>query len=168
MGTPFSELLKLAGGLKKGRALKGVIPGGSSTPLIPAAKAMKMTMDYDSIEKAGSMLGAGSVIVMDDTTCMVKALTRLAHFYYDESCGQCTPCREGTGWMYRVLKRIMDGQGKSEDLELLLSVQDKMLGNTICALADGAAMPIESFIRHFREEFEYYIKHGKSMVENDG
>ena len=168
MGTPFSDLLKLAGGLRKGRTLKGVIPGGSSTPVIPAAKAMKMTMDYDSIEKAGSMLGAGSVIVMDDTTCMVKALTRLAHFYYDESCGQCTPCREGTGWMYRVLKRIMDGQGKSEDLELLLSVQDKMLGNTICALADGAAMPVESFIRHFREEFEYYIKHGKSMVENDG
>jgi len=168
MGTPFSDLLKLAGGLRKGRTLKGVIPGGSSTPLIPAAKAMKMTMDNDSIEKAGSMLGAGSVIVMDDTTCMVKALTRLAHFYYDESCGQCTPCREGTGWMYRVLKRIMDGRGKSEDLELLLSVQDKMLGNTICALADGAAMPIESFIRHFRKEFEYYIKHGKSMVENDG
>jgi len=99
---------------------------------------------------------------------MVKALTRLAHFYYDESCGQCTPCREGTGWMYRVLKRIMDGQGKSEDLNLLLSVQDKILGNTICALADGAAMPVESFITHFREEFEYYIKHGKSMVESDG
>jgi NADH-quinone oxidoreductase subunit F len=129
---------------------------------------MKMTMDYDSIEKAGSMLGAGSVIVMDDTTCMVKALTRLAHFYYDESCGQCTPCREGTGWMYRVLKRIMDGQGKSEDLKLLLSVQDKIIGNTICALGDAAAMPVESFITHFREEFEYYIKHGKSMVESDG
>ena len=168
MGTPFSDLLKLAGGLRKGRTLKGVIPGGSSTPLIPAAKAMKMTMDYDSIEKAGSMLGAGSVIVMDDTTCMVKALTRLAHFYYDESCGQCTPCREGTGWMYRVLKRIMDGQGKSEDLKLLLSVQDKIIGNTICALGDAAAMPVESFITHFREEFEYYIKHGKSMVESDG
>ena len=168
MGTPFSELLEMAGGLREGRTLKAVIPGGSSTPVLPAEDAMKMTMDYDSIEQVGSMLGAGSVIVMDDTTCMVAALTRLAHFYYDESCGQCTPCREGTGWMYRVLKRIMDGQGKMEDLDLLMSVQDKIMGNTICALGDAAAMPVESFIRHFRDEFEYYIKHGKSMVENDG
>jgi NADH-quinone oxidoreductase subunit F len=168
MGTPFSELLKMAGGLREGRTLKAVIPGGSSTPVLPADDAMKMTMDYDSIEQVGSMLGAGSVIVMDDTTCMVAALTRLAHFYYDESCGQCTPCREGTGWMYRVLKRIMDGQGKIQDLDLLMSVQDKIMGNTICALGDAAAMPVESFIRHFRHEFEYYIKHGKSMVENDG
>ncbi len=164
MGTPFSELLEMAGGLREGRTLKAVIPGGSSTPVLPADDAMKMTMDYDSIEQVGSMLGAGSVIVMDDTTCMVAALTRLAHFYYDESCGQCTPCREGTGWMYRVLKRIMDGQGKMEDLDLLMSVQDKIMGNTICALGDAAAMPVESFIRHFRHEFEYYIKHGKSMV----
>lgn len=168
MGTPFSELLEMAGGLREGRTLKAVIPGGSSTPVLPAEDAMKMTMDYDSIEQVGSMLGAGSVIVMDDTTCMVAALTRLAHFYYDESCGQCTPCREGTGWMYRVLKRIMDGQGKIQDLDLLMSVQDKIMGNTICALGDAAAMPVESFIRHFRDEFEYYIKHGKSMVENDG
>ncbi|MGE4570085.1 MAG: NADH-quinone oxidoreductase subunit NuoF [Gammaproteobacteria bacterium] len=168
MGTPFSELLEMAGGLREGRTLKAVIPGGSSTPILPADDAMKMTMDYDSIEQVGSMLGAGSVIVMDDTACMVATLTRLAHFYYDESCGQCTPCREGTGWMYRVLKRIMDGQGKTEDLDLLMSVQDKIMGNTICALGDAAAMPVESFIRHFRDEFEYYIKHGKSMVENDG
>ncbi len=165
MGTPFSELLEMAGGLREGRTLKAVIPGGSSTPILPADDAMKMTMDYDSIEQVGSMLGAGSVIVMDDTTCMVATLTRLAHFYYDESCGQCTPCREGTGWMYRVLKRIMDGQGKTEDLDLLMSVQDKIIGNTICALGDAAAMPVESFIRHFRDEFEYYIKHGKSMVQ---
>ena len=174
MGTPFSELLEMAGGLREGRTLKAVIPGGSSTPVLRAEEAMKMTMDYDAIEQAGSMLGAGSVIVMDDTTCMVGALTRLAHFYYDESCGQCTPCREGTGWMYRVLKRIMDGQGKTADLDLLLSVQDKIMGNTICALGDAAAMPVESFIRQFRPEFEYFIKHGKSMVttlemvENDG
>jgi len=168
MGTPFSELLEMAGGLREGRTLKAVIPGGSSTPVLPAEDAMKMTMDYDSIEQVGSMLGAGSVIVMDDTTCMVAVLTRLAHFYYDESCGQCTPCREGTGWMYRVLKRIMDGQGKIQDLDLLMSVQDKIMGNTICALGDAAAMPVESFIRHFRDEFEYYIKHGKSMVENNG
>ena len=168
MGTPFSDLLEMDGGLREGRKLKAVIPGGSSTPILPAKAALKMNMDYDSIDKAGSMLGAGSVIIMDDTTCMVKALTRLAHFYYDESCGQCTPCREGTGWIYRVLKRIMDGHGKNEDLNLLLSVQDKINGYTICALGEAAAMPVKSFIRHFRKEFEYYIKNGKSMVAKDG
>ena len=167
MGTPFSKLLELAGGLKEGRKLKAVIPGGSSTPLLPADTAMKMTMDYDSIANAGSMLGAGSVIVMDDTTCMVKTLTRLAHFYYDESCGQCTPCREGTGWLYRMLQRILDGNGQEEDLDLLLSVGEKITGNTICALGDAAATPVESFIKHFREEFEYYIQNGKSIVEEE-
>ena len=167
MGTPFSKLLELAGGLKEGRKLKAVIPGGSSTPLLPADTAMKMTMDYDSIANAGSMLGAGSVIVMDDTTCMVKTLTRLAHFYYDESCGQCTPCREGTGWLYRMLQRILDGNGQEEDLDLLLSVGEKITGNTICALGDAAATPVESFIKHFREEFEFYIQNGKSMVEEE-
>jgi len=167
MGTPFSKLLELAGGLKEGRKLKAVIPGGSSTPILTADTAMQMTMDYDSIANAGSMLGAGSVIVMDDTTCMVKTLTRLAHFYYDESCGQCTPCREGTGWLYRMLQRILDGNGKKEDLDLLLSVGEKIMGNTICALGDAAATPVESFIKHFREEFEYYIEHGKSMVETE-
>ena len=167
MGTPFSKLLELAGGLKEGRKRKAVIPGGSSTPLLPADTAMKMTMDYDSIASAGSMLGAGSVIVMDDTTCMVKTLTRLAHFYYDESCGQCTPCREGTGWLYRMLQRILDGNGQEEDLDLLLSVGEKITGNTICALGDAAATPVESFIKHFREEFEYFIQNGKSMVEEE-
>jgi len=167
MGTPFSKLLELAGGLKEGRTLKAVIPGGSSTPLLTADTAMNMTMDYDSIANAGSMLGAGSVIIMDDTTCMVKTLTRLAHFYYDESCGQCTPCREGTGWLYRVLQRILDGKGKIEDLDLLVSVGEKISGNTICSLGDAAATPVESFIRHFRHEFEYYIKHGRSIVESE-
>jgi len=165
MGTSFKDLLKMAGGIRKGRKLKAVIPGGSSTPVLTADVAMGMTMDYDGIEKAGSMLGAGSVIVMDDTTCMVETLTRLAHFYYDESCGQCTPCREGTGWLYRVLKRIMDGNGKADDIDLLLGVQEKIIGNTICALGDAAAMPIESFLRNFRQEFEYYIEHGKSMMK---
>jgi NADH-quinone oxidoreductase subunit F len=168
MGIPFKDLLEMAGGIREGRKLKAVIPGGSSTPVLTAEAAMAMTMDYDGIEKAGSMLGAGSVIIMDDSTCMVAALTRLAHFYYDESCGQCTPCREGTGWLYRVLKRIMDGNGKANDIDLLLGVQDNILGNTICALGDAAAMPVESFLRNFREEFEYYIEHGKSMVENNG
>ncbi len=167
MGTPFKDLLKMAGGVRKGGKLKAVIPGGSSTPILTAEAAMAMTMDYDGIEAAGSMLGAGSVIVMDDSTCMVEALTRLAHFYYDESCGQCTPCREGTGWLYRVLKRIMDGNGKPEDIDLLFGVQGKIMGNTICALGDAAAMPVESFLRCFREEFEYYIEHGESMVKGD-
>ncbi|MCS5586361.1 MAG: NADH-quinone oxidoreductase subunit NuoF [Gammaproteobacteria bacterium] len=165
MGMPFKDLLKMAGGIREGRTLKAVIPGGSSTPVLTADAAMAMTMDYDGIDKAGSMLGAGSVIIMDDSTCMVEALTRLAHFYYDESCGQCTPCREGTGWLYRVLKRIMDGNGKADDIDLLMGVQDKIMGNTICALGDAAAMPVESFLRNFREEFEYYIEHGKSMVK---
>jgi NADH-quinone oxidoreductase subunit F len=165
MGISFKDLLEMAGGIREGRTLKAVIPGGSSTPVLTAEVAMAMTMDYDGIEKAGSMLGAGSVIIMDDSTCMVEALTRLAHFYYDESCGQCTPCREGTGWLYRVLKRIMDGNGKADDIDLLMGVQDKIMGNTICALGDAAAMPVESFLRNFREEFEYYIEHGKSMVK---
>ena len=164
MGMSFKELLKIAGGMRDGRKLKAVIPGGSSTPVIPADAAMAMNMDYDSIEKAGSMLGAGSVIVMDDSTCMVKVLTRLAYFYYDESCGQCTPCREGTGWMYRMLQHILDGNGKMSDLDTLMYVQDNIIGNTICALGDAAAIPVESFIRHFRAEFEYYIKNGRSMV----
>ncbi len=165
MGIAFKDLLEMAGGMRDGAKLKAVIPGGSSTPVLTADVAMAMTMDYDGIERAGSMLGAGSVIIMDESTCMVEVLTRLAHFYYDESCGQCTPCREGTGWLYRVLKRITDGNGREGDIELLLGVQDKIMGNTICALGDAAAMPVESFLRCFREEFEYYIEHGKSMVK---
>lgn len=158
LGTPFNDLLELAGGIWKGRKLKAVIPGGSSVPVLPAHIISELTMDYDALSKAGSMLGAGSVIVMDDTTCMVKALTRIAYFYFEESCGQCTPCREGTGWLYRMLKRIRDGEGKWEDLEKLDSVAGKIMGRTICALGDAAAMPVQSFLKHFRPEFEAYIK----------
>ena len=158
LGTPFNDLLELAGGIWKGRKLKAVIPGGSSVPVLPAHIMSEVTMDYDALTKAGSMLGAGSVIVMDDTTCMVKALTRIAYFYFEESCGQCTPCREGTGWLYRMLKRIRDGEGKWEDLEKLDSVAGKIMGRTICALGDAAAMPVMSFLKHFRPEFEAYIK----------
>jgi len=164
MGTPFSELLAMAGGVWKGRKLKAVIPGGSSTPVVPAEIMMNTNMDYDSITKAGSMLGAGSVIVMDDTTDMVKALDRLSYFYYEESCGQCTPCREGTGWLWRVVRRIADGKGRMEDLALLTNVSENISGRTICALGDAAATPVISFIKHFRPEFEYYIQHGRSMV----
>ncbi len=164
LGTPFSELLEMAGGVRNGHKLKAVIPGGSSTPVLPGEVMMGLTMDYDSIAKAGSMLGAGSVIVMDETTCMVKALSRISHFYFEESCGQCTPCREGTGWLSRMVHRIEHGQGKPEDLEKLDSVASGIEGRTICALGDAAAMPVRSFIKQFRHEFEYHIEHGKCMV----
>jgi len=165
MGTPFPDLLAMAGGVWKGRKLKAVIPGGSSVPVVPADIMMQCTMDYDSISKVGgSMLGAGSVIVMDESTDMVKALDRLSYFYYEESCGQCTPCREGTGWLWRVVRRIADGKGRMEDLDLLTDVSNNISGRTICALGDAAATPVISFIKHFRPEFEYYIQHGKSMV----
>jgi NADH-quinone oxidoreductase subunit F len=141
-----------------------VIPGGTSTPVVPADVMMQTPMSYDGIGKAGSMLGAGSVIVMDDSTCMVKALERIAYFYYEESCGQCTPCREGTGWLYRVIKRIEDGQGHQEDLDRLVDVAENINGNTICALGDAAAAPVISFIKHFREEFQYHIDHGCCMA----
>jgi NADH-quinone oxidoreductase subunit F len=164
MGMPFAELLEMAGGVWKGRKLKAVIPGGSSTPVLPAEIAMGMTMDYDSISKAGSMLGAGSVIVMDETTCMVKVLARLSHFYYEESCGQCTPCREGTGWLARMVHRIEHGEGRQEDLDLLVRAASQIEGHTICALGDAAAMPVKSFIKHYRDEFQYHIDHKKCMV----
>jgi len=167
MGTPFPTLLEMAGGMRGGRKLKAVIPGGSSAPVLPAEIMMDITMDYDSIAKAGSMLGSGAVIVMDETTCMVKALERLSYFYFEESCGQCTPCREGTGWLYRVVHRIEHGQGRAEDLELLNSVTENIMGRTICALGDAAALPVRSFTKHFRSEFEYHIEHRKCLVPPD-
>ena len=164
MGTPFTELLEMAGGIWKGRTLKAVIPGGPSTAVMPASAILGATMDYEGLSKAGSSLGAGSMIVMDDTTCMVTTLKRLSYFFYEESCGQCTPCREGTGWVYRVIKRIVEGEGKMEDLDLLTDISNNISGRTICALGEAAATPVLSFIKHFRPEFEYYIQHGKSMV----
>ena len=164
MGTPFAELLEMAGGIWKGRALKAVIPGGSSVPVVPGEQMMTVNMDYDSIASVGSMLGSGAVIVMDETTDMVKALRRISRFYFSESCGQCTPCREGTGWLYRMLCRIVDGKGQPEDLDRLDDVAHKMEGRTICALGDAAAMPVRSFVKHYRHEFEYYIQHGRSIV----
>jgi NADH-quinone oxidoreductase subunit F len=164
MGMPFAELLQMAGGVRQGHTLKAVIPGGSSTPVLPAKVIMDCTMDYDSLAKAGSMLGAGSVIVMDDSTCMVRALARLSHFYFEESCGQCTPCREGTGWLSRVVHRIEHGKGRPEDLALLEDVAKKIEGRTICGLGDAAAMPVASFVKHFRDEFQYHIDHKKCLV----
>ena len=147
LGTPFAEL-------------KAVIPGGSSAPVLPADIMMQTNMDYDSIAKAGSMLGSGAVIVMDEDVCMVKALERLSYFYHEESCGQCTPCREGTGWLYRIVHRIVNGGGRMEDLDLLESVGNNMAGRTICALADAAVFPVRGFTKHFRNEFVHYIEHG--------
>jgi len=164
MGTPFSELLEMAGGVTEGRKLKAVIPGGSSAPVIPGGQMMDLTMDYDSIASAGSMLGSGAVIVMDDSNCMVKVLERMSYFYYEESCGQCTPCREGTGWLYRVVSRIENGKGQNSDLDLLDDVADKIAGKTICALGDAAAMPVSGMLKHFRDEFQYHIDHKKCMV----
>ena len=166
MGTPFKDLLEMAGGIKDGRKLKAVIPGGSSVPVLPGEIMMDCTMDYDSIAKAGSMLGSGAVIVMDETTDMVLALRRISRFYFSESCGQCTPCREGTGWLYRMLCRIVDGKGLPEDITRLEEVSHKIEGRTICALGDAAAMPVWSFIKHFRHEFEYYVEHKRSIIEN--
>jgi len=134
--------------------------------VLPAEVMWATNMDYDSLKKAGSSFGTGAVIVMDETTCMVRALERLARFYMSESCGQCTPCREGTGWLDRMLKRIIAGQGRSEDLGLLLDVANRIEGHTICALGDAAAWPVQSFLKHFRHEFQYMIEHkGRSIVD---
>jgi NADH-quinone oxidoreductase subunit F len=164
LGTPFSVLLELAGGVRKGRKLKAVIPGGSSAPVLTAEVMMQCTMDYDSIAKAGSMLGSGAVIVMDDSRCAVQSLLRLSYFYAHESCGQCTPCREGTGWMHRVLERIYHGEGRAEDIDLLNSVADNIQGRTICALGDAAAMPVRAMIKNFKHEFLHLIEHKKPLV----
>ncbi len=167
LGIPFSDLLEIAGGVWKGRKLKAVIPGGSSVPVMPAANILGANMDYDSLKKAGSSVGSAAVIVMDETTCMVRVLERLSRFYKAESCGQCTPCREGTGWMNRLICRILAGQGKHEDLNLLLDVAGRIEGHTICALGDAAAWPVQSFLKHFRHEFEYMIDHGGRSIVDD-
>jgi NADH-quinone oxidoreductase subunit F len=164
LGTPFSKLLELAGGMRGGRKIKAVIPGGSSAPVVPGDMMLDTTMDYDSIAKAGSMLGSGAVIVMDDTRCMVKSLLRLSYFYYEESCGQCTPCREGTGWLYRMVNRIEHGQGRADDLDLLDSVAGNIMGRTICALGDAAAMPVRGFLKHYRDEFAFHIENKRCVV----
>ena len=165
MGIPFKELIEMAGGIRDGNKLKAVIPGGSSVPVLTGDVMMGLTMDYDSIQKAGSYLGSGAVIVMDETTDMVKVLQRISRFYFSESCGQCTPCREGTGWLYRMLCRIVDGKGTIEDIDRLDEVATKIEGRTICALGDAAAMPVWSFVRSFREEFVHYVENGCSMVD---
>lgn len=164
LGTPFKTLLELAGGVRDNRKIKAVIPGGTSMKVLPGEIMMQLDMDYDSIQKAGSGLGSGAVIVMDETTCMVDALYRISEFYMEESCGQCTPCREGTGWLVRLLHRIKHGQGERGDIEKLANIADKIEGRTICALGEAAAWPVQSFIKHFYHEFDYFLKHKRSIV----
>jgi NADH-quinone oxidoreductase subunit F len=168
LGIPFKELLEdICGGMRGGRALKAVIPGGSSVPVVPAAAILGANMDYDSLRKIGSALGSAAVIVMDETTCMVRVLERITRFYRAESCGQCTPCREGTGWMNRLVQKLLAGQARREELDLLVDVANRIEGHTICALGDAAAWPVQSFLKHFRHEFEYMIDHGgKSLVDD--
>jgi NADH-quinone oxidoreductase subunit F len=168
LGIPFRDLLEIAGGVRGGRRLKAVIPGGSSVPVVPGEVMLAANMDYDSLKKAGSAIGSAAVIVMDETTDMVRVLERLSRFYYMESCGQCTPCREGTGWLNRTLKRILAGQGRREDVDMLVSVANNIEGHTICALGDAAAWPVQSFVKHFRHEFEHYVEHGHSLGEARG
>jgi NADH-quinone oxidoreductase subunit F len=164
LGTPFATLLELAGGMRDGKKIKAVIPGGSSMPVLRGDVMMATDMDYDSIAKAGSMLGSGAVIVMDETRCMVRSLLRLSYFYYEESCGQCTPCREGTGWLYRMVHRIEHGEGRADDLDMLNTIADNIQGRTICALGDAAAMPVRAMIQNFKEEFEHHIEHKRCLV----
>jgi NADH-quinone oxidoreductase subunit F len=166
LGIPFKDLLEIAGGVRNGHTLKAVIPGGSSVKVLPADIILGARMDHKSLQEAGSALGSAAVIVMDETTCMVRVLERLSRFYHAESCGQCTPCREGTGWLNRVLRRILAGRGRMEDMDMLVDVAGKIEGHTICALGDAAAWPVQSFLHHFRHEFQYFIEHGRSMVDD--
>jgi NADH-quinone oxidoreductase subunit F len=165
LGISFGELLDYAGGMENDKSLKAVIPGGSSTKILPGEIIQNCTMDYESLQKAGSALGTGAVIVIAEGSCMVELLKRISRFYFAENCGQCTPCREGTGWLYRILDRITQGNGKINDLELLVDVANRIEGNTICAFGDASAWPVQSFIEHFFDEFEYMIKNkGKSIA----
>ena len=164
LGTPFPDLLNLAGGVWNNNKLKAVIPGGSSVPVVKGEIMMKTKMDYESIANVGSMLGSGGVIIMDDTTCMVSVLHRISRFYYSESCGQCTPCREGTGWLYKILTNIIEGRGTIHDLDQLDRIASQIEGHCICALGDAAAMPVRSFLKNFWKEFEYFVDNKQSMV----
>ncbi|MGI9258212.1 MAG: NADH-quinone oxidoreductase subunit NuoF [Gammaproteobacteria bacterium] len=167
LGIPFKELLEIVGGVRGGKKLKAVIPGGSSVPVLPADVIMDLTLDFDTIRDIGSGLGTCAMIVMDETTCMVNMLRRISRFYYAESCGQCTPCREGTGWLYRMLTRFQQGRGSKADIDLLVDVANKIEGHTICAFGDASAWPVQSFIKHYRHEFEYMVDNGgRSIVED--
>ena len=157
VSVTLSELIEKAGGVRDGKKLKAVIPGGISAKILTADE-IDVAMDFDSLRDAGTMAGSGGVIVMDEETCMVEALDSASKFFADESCGQCSPCREGTGWVHRILQRIIAGKGTSRDLDDLLAIAGDMEGNTICVFADAAAWPVQSYITKFRDEFEEYIR----------
>lgn len=166
LAYPMKDMIYgLGGGFKAGRQLKAVIPGGSSAPVLTADEANRATLDYENLAQMGSMLGSGAIIVIDDSNCMVQCLANLTHFYHHESCGQCTPCREGTGWLDKIVHSILSGRGRPQDIELLIKVADNMKGKTICALSDAAALPVLSFVTKFRDEFEYFVREGKSKVK---
>jgi NADH-quinone oxidoreductase subunit F len=158
LGIPLREIIfNYAGGMKDNKPLKAIIPGGSSCPILTAAE-VDVKMDFDSLAAIGSMLGSGGVVVMNEETCIVKVLLRITKFYAHESCGQCTPCREGTDWLKKILQRVHDGEGRPEDLDNLLDIAFNMMGTTICPLGDAAALPVRSYIQKFRSEFEYHVK----------
>ena len=167
LGTPFVDLLKLCGGMRTGQTCKAVIPGGSSMKIIPGDTMLSSNMDYESMTALGSGLGSGGVIVMDDTTCMVAALANILHFYAEESCGQCSPCREGSGWVATIVHDILHGHGKDGDVAKLIDLASNVEGRTICAFGEAFAWPILSFIANFKDEFDYFIKNGRSMVTGD-
>ncbi len=164
LGIPFSELLNQCGGVLNNKKLKAVIPGGSSVPVVKGKDIINIPMDYESLMSIGTMLGSGGIIVMDESTCMVSVLERISRFYYAESCGQCTPCREGTGWLYKTLVKIKLGRGTQSDLDLLNRIANQIEGHCICALGDAASMPVISFLKNFWNEFEYYVDKKQSMV----
>ena len=160
LGTPLRSLIyDVGGGIAEGRKLKAVIPGGSSVPVL-SADEIDTPLDFDSMAAAGSMLGSGAVIVIDERCCMVQLGLRVAQFYQHESCGKCTPCREGTRWMVQLLRKIEDGDASQGELDLLLNVCDRVLGNCLCPLGDAAAMPIASYVAKFREEYQQHIEQG--------
>lgn len=166
LGTTFDELLEMAGGLYPGRTLKAAIPGGVSMPVLKAEQLQGLQMDYDTLRALGTGLGSGAIVVLDDTVCTVKFTRRISQFFHRESCGQCTPCREGTGWMHRVLDRIVAGGGTMDDLHRLKAIAGQIEGHTICAFGEAASWPIQGFLRQFWHEFEYYIEHGHSIVDD--
>jgi NADH-quinone oxidoreductase subunit F len=166
LGYPLKDFIeKECGGLKPGRKLKAVIPGGSSAPVLTAEEAYKATLDYECLAQMGSMLGSGAIIVIDDSNCMVDVLSTITHFYHHESCGQCTPCREGTGWLNKIVHSVISAEAQPKDLDLLIQVADNMKGRTICALSDAAALPVLSFVKKFRSEFDYFVANKKSQVK---
>jgi NADH-quinone oxidoreductase subunit F len=167
MGYPLVKFLEEdCGGIPNGRKLKGVIPGGGSMPVLRADEIEKVNLDYESVQAAGSLLGSGGVIVMDDTTCMVRAAWNLARFFAHESCGQCSPCREGCHWMEKIFRRIENGAGDNADLDLILNVSGNIMGNTICPFGDAAAMPAAAFIKKYRPEFEEHVTEKRCTVKN--